>query len=186
MVQSIPSEAAQAASSELSVEPGIGTTDAGTDRLVDLILTELGGFMRDLRCGSTQRIVNGSLSMAQLNVLWQLEHHGALPMSRIAELLGVSLSNASGLVDRMAERGLIERARPEDDRRVVLIRPGADGLKALQEAEVLKRERMRTVLQRLGPTQLRRVNQSLRDLRVATAVELGSGDHVHHFVDTAD
>jgi DNA-binding MarR family transcriptional regulator len=183
MVQSISPVGIPAV--EAASMPGT-SAEPGADQLVDGILTELGGFMRDLRCGSTQRIVKGSLSLAQLHVLWQLEHHGALPMSRVAELLGVSLSNASGLIDRMAERGLIERVRPEDDRRVVLIRPGADGLKALEESELLKRERMRTVLRRLGPAQLRRLAQSVHDLRTATAAELGSGDHVHHFVDTAD
>ena len=34
---------------------------------------------------------------------------GELTMSRLAELLDVSLSNATGLIDRMEERGLVER-----------------------------------------------------------------------------
>jgi len=156
------------------------------EALVDAILTELGGFIRDLRCGSTERLVRGDLSMTQLHVLWQLEHHGALPMSRIAELLGISLSNATGLIERMAERGLIERVRTEDDRRLVLIRPDVAGRQALTEAELLKREAMRTVLQRLGPAQLRRVADALHDLHAAFSAELGTTGHVHHFVDTAD
>lgn len=159
---------------------------APIDAVIDGILTELGGFIRDLRCASTERLVRGDLSMTQLHVLWQLEHHGALPMSRIAELVGVSQSNASGLIDRMAERGLIERVRTEDDRRLVYVRPGAAGRQALEESELMKRERMRGVLDHLSPTQLRRVRQSLHDLRVALAADLGPADHVHHFVDTAD
>ena len=48
-------------------------------------------------------------------------------MSRLAELLDVSFSNATGIVDRMAERGLVERVRVPDDRRVVLVRIGRQG-----------------------------------------------------------
>ena len=44
-----------------------------------------------------------------------------MPMSRLAEMLDVSLSNATGLIDRMEERGFVERIRVPDDRRVVLV-----------------------------------------------------------------
>ena len=40
-------------------------------------------------------------------------------MSRLADVAGVSLSNATGLVDRMEERGYIERTRVPEDRRIV-------------------------------------------------------------------
>ena len=43
-------------------------------------------------------------------------------MSRLAEMLDVSLSNATGLIDRMEERGFVERIRVPEDRRVVLVR----------------------------------------------------------------
>ena len=62
------------------------------------------------------------MSMTHMHVMWLLQHHGDLSMSRLAELLDVSLSNATGIVDRMEERGLVERVRVPDDRRVVLVR----------------------------------------------------------------
>jgi DNA-binding MarR family transcriptional regulator len=54
-----------------------------------------------LRCAGTGRMVKAGISMTHLHILWVLEHHGELPMSRLADLLDVSLSNATGLVDRM-------------------------------------------------------------------------------------
>ena len=60
--------------------------------------------------------------MTHLHVMWRLEEPGELTMSRLAEFLDVSLSNATGLVDRIEERGLVERSRVPDDRRVVLVR----------------------------------------------------------------
>ena len=43
-------------------------------------------------------------------------------MSRLADMLDVSDSNASGVVDRLEERGYVERIRVPNDRRVVLVR----------------------------------------------------------------
>jgi len=155
--------------------------------VIDAILTELGGTIRELRCASTQRLVHTGASMTQIHVLWLLEHQGAMPMSRLADLLDVSLSNATGLIDRMEERGLVERTRVPDDRRLVLVRPAEAGRKALEENEGLRRQRMRAALERLDAGQLERALATFRDLRQAIQADLGtSGPHRHHFVDSAD
>jgi DNA-binding MarR family transcriptional regulator len=94
-------------------------------------------------------------------------------MSRIAEVLDVSLSNATGIIDRMAEHGLVERNRPPDDRRVVLIQPSALGIQALDETEGIKLDRIRSICNRLDDAQLRRITRALADLRGAIASEFG-------------
>lgn len=155
---------------------------------VDAIVTELQEAIRQMRCGSTERLVRRNLSMTHVHVLWLLEHHGAMPMSRLAELLDVSLSNATGLVDRMEERGLVERSRVPDDRRVVMVRPAAGGRLALEETEIVRREQMRAVLRRLSEPQLTRALAAFRDIRAAIEAESGIAGqrHLHHFVDSAD
>ena len=156
--------------------------------LIDAIVTELQASIREMRCGSTERLVRQNLSMTHVHVLWLLEHHGAMPMSRLADLMDVSLSNATGLVDRMEERGLVERYRVTDDRRVVLVRPAAGGRTALDQDEIVRREQMRTVLLRLAPDQLRGALAAFRDIRVAIEADSGTagGHHHHHFIDSAD
>src|SRR5512135_1424722 len=139
--------------------------------VVDAIVTELQAAIREMRCGSTERLVRRNLSMTHVHVLWLLEHHGTMPMSRLAELMDVSLSNATGLVDRMEEHGLVERVRVPDDRRVVLVRPAAAGRIALEENEIVKRESMREILGRLSGEQLARALEAFRDIRAA--VEAG-------------
>jgi DNA-binding MarR family transcriptional regulator len=110
-----------------------------------------------------------------------------MSMSRLAELLDVSLSNATGLIDRMDERGLIERVKVPDDRRVVLVKPAAAGLQALSETETTKRERMRSVLGRLPASERPIVLAALRSLRRALSAEAGSDlVHEHHFADQAN
>src|SRR3954452_11998897 len=88
-----------------------GAAVAGPDPLGEAIVDELHQMIGSLRCAGTGRMVKAGISMTHLHILWVLEHHGALPMGRLADLLDVSLSNASGLIDRMEERGLVERFR---------------------------------------------------------------------------
>jgi DNA-binding MarR family transcriptional regulator len=152
----------------------------------DAILTEVAGWMADLRCASMGRLVQGHVSLSQMHVLWLLQHHGAMSMSRLADLLDVSLSNATGLIDRMEEHHLIERVRVPDDRRIVLVRPADAGLRALSETESSKRERMRSVLGRLPASEQPIVLAALRSLRRALSAEAGSDlVHEHHFAETA-
>src|SRR5258705_13903315 len=89
--------------------PATPASAASSDPLVDSIVGELHGMIRSLRCAGTGRMVKAGISMTHLHILWVLQHHGELPMSRLADLLDVSLSNATGLADRMDERGLVER-----------------------------------------------------------------------------
>ena len=84
-------------------------------------MDELERRRRLLRCAATGRMVKQGVSMTHLHVMWRLDESGELPMSRLAEFLDVSLSNATGLIDRMAEHGLIQRTRLANDRRVVLV-----------------------------------------------------------------
>ena len=132
------------------------------------------------RCAGTGRLVKSGVSMTHMHVMWLLQHHGDLPMSHLADLLDVSVSNATGIVDRMAERGLIERLRVPDDRRVVLVRIAARGLEALDEMEAVKQDRLQAILGHLDPGQLERVATSLDDIRAAVIAEFGPDSMVGH------
>ena len=50
-----------------------------------------------------------------------------MPMGALADSLDVSQASATGIVDRMEQRGLIERRRDDDDRRVIRVPLTADG-----------------------------------------------------------
>ena len=136
-----------------------------------------------MRCAGTGRMVKSGISMTHLHILWLLEHHGDLTMGRLAELVDVSLSNASGLIDRMEERGLVERIRVPDDRRVVLVRCSPEGARMRDEIEAIKQDQMRSILGNLDRDQLARLLGAVGDLRGAVAQEIGDDHlkiHVHH------
>ena len=166
------------ASSDSTADPDRATID----RIVSGVHDMIAGF----RCAGTGRLVKSGVSMTHMHVMWLLEHHGAMPMSRLAELLDVSFSNATGIIDRMEERGLVERVRVPDDRRVVLVRIGAKGVTALEEIEALKHDRLQAILGHLDERQLRRVATAIDDLRAAILAEFGSDLADHHHAHHAD
>ncbi len=84
------------------------------------IIADVKASLGELKCLGSERLVRLGISMTQLHVMHLLERHGELPMSRLAEMLDVSMSAATGLVDRVEERGFVERIRVPEDRRVVL------------------------------------------------------------------
>jgi DNA-binding MarR family transcriptional regulator len=166
--------------------PGDPTADPSAS-LTDAIVTEVLGSVGDLRCAAMGRLVRQHLSMTQMHVLWLLQHHGAMPMSRLADLLDVSLSNATGLMDRMEEHGLVERVRVPDDRRLVLVRPAEAGRQALSETEATRRESMRAIVSRIDPAERGAVLTAFLSFRRALHAERGEAAlHQHHFADNAD
>ena len=133
---------------------------------------------------SGDRLHRAELSFTHSHILSMLDRHGSMTMGRLAEMLDVSLSNASGVIDRLEERGLVERIRVPDDRRVVLVRPTELGRAALVRAEVLKDELVQAILARLDDRRLRRLAAALVDVRdsavdvFATDPVLGRHEHL--------
>jgi len=155
--------------------------EATADRsgLTDQIIAEFGSFFRELRCMGSDRMRRGGVSMGHFHLLSMLDRHGEMAMSRVAEVLDVSLSNASGLIDRLEERGLVERIRVPDDRRIVLVKLTDLGRRTLTDVEVLKGEMVGRILGRLSVKQLNRVNDALADLKEAARYTLGSEPEWH-------
>ena len=103
--------------------------------------------------------------MAQLHILYTLQRTGEMPMSRLAEVLNVSLSNATGLIDRIEERGFVERTGVPEDRRVVLIRVTDAGRRMLDEVDAVSDDLLRSVFDRIGRSQIAGVGRALAALR---------------------
>lgn len=144
------------------------------------IVTDVHDMIAGLRCAGTGRLVKAGVSMAHVHVMWLLEHHGDLQMTRLAEMLDVSMSSATGIVDRMEERGLIERARVADDRRVVEVRLTPSGVQALETIEAIKQDRLRDILGRLDTAELAGVAGALAAIRRAVALEMGPDSGSNH------
>jgi DNA-binding MarR family transcriptional regulator len=138
------------------------------------IIADFRAAMSMLKCASSERVLRLGISMAQLHILLTLQRSGEMTMSRLAEVLNVSLSNATGLIDRIEERGYVERTRVPEDRRIVKIRVTPQGSQMLDEIDALSDELLRSVLGRLDRSKLTGVAQAASALRSTLEVTTGA------------
>lgn len=108
---------------------------------------------------------SGAITFAQMRVLWTLANNGrfATP-GEIAERLGVTSSTATGLVERLADGGYIERAHSTEDRRQVLLKLLPKGRRLMDGFSRQRRSRLQKLMSRLGPDDLHRMTSALETL----------------------
>lgn len=76
-----------------------------------------------------QRLAEHGLTGTQYVTLWALwESSEALPLTQLSKRLCIDNPTMSGIVDRMARDGFVERVQDTNDRRVTYIRPTPKGI----------------------------------------------------------
>jgi DNA-binding MarR family transcriptional regulator len=143
------------------------------------IIADFRAAMNQVKCASSERLVRMGVSMAQLHILYTLQRSGEMPMSRLADVLQVSLSNATGLIDRIEERGFVERTRVPEDRRIVMIRVTDAGRRMLEEVDAISSDLLRSVFGRIGRSQVAAVGRAIAELRRGLEAEVGAPSDPH-------
>ena len=142
---------------------------ASTRRLVDEVVNEITSWNPREFIAAFSRLHHGQVSLVHLNVLTLLEATGPLPMNRLAEALDISVASVTGVVDRMEARGLVERRRDADDRRVILVHPAEGGRRLFDEIDAKRRQGLTKLLTRLSELELTGLLAVHRALRAARA-----------------
>lgn len=137
------------------------------EQLVSDLLDELTSHSPADMLRYMRRWPSGPLSLVHLQVLTVLETDGSVPMGALADSLDVSQASATGIVDRMEQRGLIERRRDDDDRRVIRVALTADGTRLLAGVAAERRERLGILLEELTDDELDGFLRGSRALREA-------------------
>ncbi len=127
------------------------------------------------RCAIARRVHHSGISLGHLQILWILQEHGSLPVSRLADWLGIGVPNATGLLDRMEQRDLVERVRDAQDRRVVLARMTDLGRAAVTEHDGWRAELVEQLLEPLAMDQVLAVAAGVRRARLEAAEALAPG-----------
>lgn len=109
-----------------------------------------------------------NMSTPQLKALLLISEEEAIRMRELARKLGGSFSNATVLVDRLVERGFVERMMEPQDRRVVLVRATGDGRLLIEHLVTSWRSLTQSLLERLSTEDLKTVREAL-DILVKAA-----------------
>ena len=104
------------------------------------------------------------LTGPQLAVLQALAQLGEVSTSELARRVSLSQPTVSGIVHRMASRGLVTRRPSEWDRRVVLLSPTAEGHRLLSQSPPLLRQPFLDRLAELEPWEQMQLLHALRQI----------------------
>ncbi|HKR65928.1 MAG TPA: MarR family transcriptional regulator [Thermoanaerobaculia bacterium] len=96
---------------------------------------------------------SGDYAASEKSLLRFLAEHGPSNMSEVSGELGLALSSTTGVVDRLVERKVVERVRPEDDRRTVRVMLTPRGKRAIDGMNADRTRLGQAMLERLEPRQ---------------------------------
>ncbi len=106
-----------------------GGLDQQSNQLVEYLEALFRRLMLDRKPADDSQL---EISREEIRALVLLDSGERVTMTNLADLLGVPLSTATHTVDRLVSKGLVERNRSEEDRRVVEVQRSEYGRK-LQE-----------------------------------------------------
>ena len=103
----------------------------------------------------------------QMRALFMLGCRGDLTMHEVAGRLGVAMSTATQLADRLERLGLVERQADATDRRLVRLAVTESGCAAIAEHTRQRDERIAAAMERLTPAERGEVLRGLHLLEKA-------------------
>ena len=99
--------------------------------------------------------LSSDLTVAQLRVLLLLHTEGPMRMSAVATHLGIAISTATGLVDKLVAKTMVMREDDPEDRRLVICRLSDKGNKLSSDLWDFGRAQVERLLTGLTEEQLR-------------------------------
>jgi len=113
-----------------------------------LIPRLIGAFQRNFH----REVANFGLTFPQFMALISLERtEGTARMGPLAAAALQSSASMTGIVDRLLERGLVERQHDDQDRRSVVVRLTEEGQRLLAQIKDVRYQRIHQLVQHLSP-----------------------------------
>ena len=135
------------------------TTPSRSSARDQLLVTRLHDALRRISQSferhSRQLSHHHGLTGPQLVTLLAISQHEPLGVSEVSRLVSLSASTMVGILDRLADKGLIVRERSESDRRRVMLRATAQGRHAAAHAPPLVSDGLSVALGQLRRAELR-------------------------------
>ena len=104
------------------------------------------------------------VSVPQLGCLLALYENGPMPPSQVAKHIMVKSSTVTGIIDRLEQKGLVERSRISSDRRVITIGLTESGRMLAQNSPLPIQERIVDGYKNLPPNEREDIIRALKKL----------------------
>jgi DNA-binding MarR family transcriptional regulator len=105
--------------------------------------------------------IDSGLTLTQLRSLFLIANKGSTNFRKLAEALGVTPSNVTGIVDRLVEQGLVSRTQNPEDRREMALQATDKGQALVSNLKEVGIKHMTQVLSLLSLGELSALVQGL-------------------------
>ena len=105
--------------------------------------------------------IDSGLTITQLRSLFLIANKGSTNFRKLAEALGVTPSNVTGIVDRLEEQGLVSRTQNPEDRREMTLQATDKGKALVSNLKEAGIKHMTQVLSLLSLEELSSLAQGL-------------------------
>jgi MarR family transcriptional regulator, organic hydroperoxide resistance regulator len=105
-----------------------------------------------------------NVSAAQINCLIALYENGPLSPSQIARHVMVNSSTITGIIDRLEKKGLVQRLRVSQDRRVITVELTRNGKILAENAPPPIQHKIIDGLKKLSPDEIDDISLTLKRL----------------------
>jgi MarR family transcriptional regulator, organic hydroperoxide resistance regulator len=113
-----------------------------------------------------------NLTLAQLKSLFFIAARDKTNFKKLAEALGVTPPNVTGIIDRLVEQALVTRTENPEDRRIMLLQATEKGQELLNNLRERRINKMSQVLNLMTNEELVQQVKSLKDIRRAAELQL--------------
>lgn len=121
------------------------------------------------------------LTAAQLKSLFLIAHSRRANIKGVADALGVTPGNVTGVVERLVERGLVTRTVNPEDRRFMLLEVTEDGYEVITRLRGSQKKAMRRILSMLSEDELSKLYDGITALhRAADSLHPASENNLPH------
>ena len=136
--------------------------DMETEEFSHSLLEGMAFLMRVALQDLTGYIHRKGISMAQINVLYQLYYHGPCEVLAFTQLHSISPAGASQLIERIARQGWVERRDDPADRRVRRVHLTEPGRQLVAESIAARNEWIKRFGKKLTGEEKQQVAQVFR------------------------
>ncbi len=134
-------------------------------KVINTILVELFNDILAIEGNALRSGEFENITMIEFHVLEAIAPGSGKTMSETARKLGVTIGTLTTTVNRLIRKGVVERAKIEEDRRIVMVRLTPKGLRAYRHHEAFHQEMLESLSASLSPQDNEVLITALRDIQ---------------------
>ena len=138
--------------------------DDPKNELIERFIAATEYLNRQMRLHQFENWIGLDMTLSHAKTMNLLDKAGPLRMGALAASLGFAVSAMTTVVDRLVERGFVERLSDPNDRRVVICNLTSDGREAVSRCWRIGEERLQPVTAQLDAAELERIVEAFETI----------------------